>query len=334
MFLLTDLPASRALIYLLQTPIIAWGFLPVACAAGSYIVTSMVLEWLCRRSFMERYLIVYPGDTAKCVKANGIYNEKSDRSSNTNDASELKQCSQTSDAPPPSPQPTTQTIRQVQAANNQSNNDSFTKKTMSLSFQWRVATHILTGPAAWFGGVAGMFIQQQVVFKHDPSAVERFALPMSAGQFVLQFALLAIVADFLLYWGHRIQHESEFLWKRFHSRHHQLLTPTPTGTVFIDEVDATLQASLPLLLANLIVQPQCLTYLLYISFHVSNNVLNHSGLNDCLWLDFVTLKRLPFRAKNKHHDLHHRYGNYGKNAKNYAEMFVIWDYLFGTLRRK
>lgn len=324
MFLLADLPASRALIYLLQTPIIAWGFLPVACAAGTYAVMSMVLEWLCRQSFMERYLIVYPGDAAKCEEAN----------SNTYDTSELKQCSQTSDAPPPSPQHTTQTIRQVQAAINQSDEDSFTKKTMSLSFQRRVATQVLTGPSAWFGGVASMFIQQQVVFKHDPSAVERFALPMSAGQFVLQFALLAIVADFFLYWGHRIQHQYEFLWKRFHSRHHQLLTTTPIGSAFIDEVDVTLQASLPLLLANLIVQPQCLTYLLYISFHVSNNVLNHSGLNDCLWLDFVTLKRLPFRAKNKHHDLHHRYGNYGKNAKNYAEMFVIWDYLFGTLRRK
>ena len=59
-------------------------------------------------------------------------------------------------------------------------------------------------------------------------------------------------------------YKKECLWKRFHARHHELLTPTPTGTVFIEEADATLQASVPLLLANLLVRPACLTYLVYV----------------------------------------------------------------------
>lgn len=75
-----------------------------------------------------------------------------------------------------------------------------------------------------------------------------------------------------------------------------------------------------------------ITYWLYILFHISNNVQNHSGINN-FWFDLITLKVLPGRSANSHHDMHHRFGNYGRGAKNYAEMFWIWDWSFGTLRR-
>jgi sterol desaturase/sphingolipid hydroxylase (fatty acid hydroxylase superfamily) len=32
-----------------------------------------------------------------------------------------------------------------------------------------------------------------------------------------------------------------------------------------------------------------------------------------------------------HHDYHHKYSNYSKNAKNYAEFFLVWDQIFGTM---
>jgi sterol desaturase/sphingolipid hydroxylase (fatty acid hydroxylase superfamily) len=77
---------------------------------------------------------------------------------------------------------------------------------------------------------------------------------------------------------------------------------------------------------------------------------------DGWWMDLISLKCLPLRSKNSHHDMHHKYSKstsgkfasfmdvstfckqlnsfmrYVYTAKNYAEMFVIWDYVFGTLR--
>jgi len=37
--------------------------------------------------------------------------------------------------------------------------------------------------------------------------------------FVYQFIGFVLLSDFLIYWGHRLQHKSDFLWK-FHSIHH------------------------------------------------------------------------------------------------------------------
>eukprot|EP00878_Enallax_costatus_P016288 GHUV01017085.1.p2 GENE.GHUV01017085.1~~GHUV01017085.1.p2 ORF type:complete len:100 (+),score=14.36 GHUV01017085.1:927-1226(+) len=50
--------------------------------------------------------------------------------------------------------------------------------------------------------------------------------PSTAAAGILQFIALVVVADFGLYWGHRIQHENQTLWK-MHAKHHAIDTPTP-----------------------------------------------------------------------------------------------------------
>lgn len=132
--------------------------------------------------------------------------------------------------------------------------------------------------------------------------------------------------------GHRIQHDIPYLWENFHSIHHTLETPTPTGTIYIHAIDATLQGSLPILFAIVVVRPHPLLAYIYIYLRIAENVVNHSGLAGGFWVDLLTLKFLPLRAGVAHHDAHHKYSHYGKNAKNYAENFWIWDYAFGTLR--
>jgi len=37
--------------------------------------------------------------------------------------------------------------------------------------------------------------------------------------FILQIFAVLIISDFLIYWGHRLQHKIDFLW-RFHKVHH------------------------------------------------------------------------------------------------------------------
>lgn len=152
--------------------------------------------------------------------------------------------------------------------------------------------------------------------------------------FAFDFVMMSLVGDFFLYWGHRVQHEVKFLWDNFHSYHHSVGTPSPISVAYINQVDATLQAAIPLFMCALIVGPHPVTYLLYAMFHLSNNVVNHSGMHAPL-LNLITLKFLPFRVDNRHHDSHHRFSNYwngtGSKAKNHGEMYWIWDWAFGTL---
>ena len=150
--------------------------------------------------------------------------------------------------------------------------------------------------------------------------------------FCLQFVSCYVLGDFGLYLGHRIQHENEFLWRKFHSVHHRLKTPTAVSTIYIDPVDMLLQASLPMLLATVTVQAHPLVFLFYSFARVAENTFNHSGL-DSPWVRFITLKFLPLRASVRHHDEHHRYSGYSGNAKNYGEGLWIWDSLLGTSRK-
>jgi hypothetical protein len=109
-----------------------------------------------------------------------------------------------------------------------------------------------------------------------------------------------------LYWGHRIQHESAFLW-RFHRAHHRIATPTPVSVMCIAQLDATLQGGLPMALAAAAARPCPAALCAFFFYRVAENTLNHSGLDSRL-LDALCLKALPFRAPAAFHDAHHRSG--------------------------
>lgn len=145
---------------------------------------------------------------------------------------------------------------------------------------------------------------------------------------ILQIALLLICNDFLLYWGHRIQHMNEFLWKNCHWYHHQLDTPTPVSTIYIDKTDATLQGGLPMIIASALLRPHPFVVYAFMAVRVADNAINHSGMDSKL-LNFLFLKYLPFRGAVGHHDSHHKYSNYTTNAKNFGEYFYLWDVMFG-----
>lgn len=151
----------------------------------------------------------------------------------------------------------------------------------------------------------------------------------SHGIMIAHLIVLEILGDLGLYWGHRIQHESDFLWRKFHSKHHRIGTPTPWSTIYIDTTDATLQAGLPVIAAAAVVRPHPITFSVYVFLRIAENVVNHSGL-DATVIDVVTLKCIPGRARIAHHDAHHQYSNYGARAKNFGENFWVWDWLFGT----
>jgi len=157
-------------------------------------------------------------------------------------------------------------------------------------------------------------------------------LPPTLLGFMIDFWLLAMIADFFLYWGHRIQHENKYLWDNCHSVHHRLLSPTASSTAYIEPRDAMLQSAIPLLMSAFIVRPHFITHLCYLFHHLQNNALNHSGIAPNIILDVLTLKMLPLRSGSVFHDCHHRFssGGAGGSGKNYAEWTWVWDYIFGT----
>jgi sterol desaturase/sphingolipid hydroxylase (fatty acid hydroxylase superfamily) len=128
--------------------------------------------------------------------------------------------------------------------------------------------------------------------------------------------------------GHRIQHESKFLWQ-FHSFHHAIDTPSPFSTLYLHPVDSALQGGIPLALAAVVVCPAPIILYLFLGARLAENAINHSGMDSWL-VDLVTLKLLPFRALPSFHDAHHKYSNHALNAKNYGESFWVWDVMFGT----
>jgi len=148
-------------------------------------------------------------------------------------------------------------------------------------------------------------------------------------EFVIQFLIMEVAHDFLLYWGHRIQHDIPFLWKHFHSLHHDVETVSAISTGQIHTVDAFLQGEIPILGAAIFAQAHPVSFFVSTIAQVSQNVLNHSGLDSPI-LDFLAMRWLPGRAPPKFHDYHHQFVNYSGNAKNFGENFRIWDIAFGT----
>jgi len=184
------------------------------------------------------------------------------------------------------------------------------------------------GPHAWVNGAVAA-----LAMPYFMPALETLPLLPTLQEFLIQFVLMELIGDFGLYWGHRIQHENEYLWKNCHSVHHSIDTPSAVSVAYIHPVDATLQGSLPMLLAVLAVQAHPVSMAVYFFFRIGENTLNHCGCDHWL-LNLVTLKSLPLRASIQHHDEHHKYSGYSGKAKNFAENFIIWDWMFGTLRKK
>ena len=80
---------------------------------------------------------------------------------------------------------------------------------------------------------------------------------------LLQLVGMFVLNDFCLYWLHRVQHASPFLW-RFHAFHHRIETPSAASAGFVDAVDITLQGGLPIIISALVFRPHPITFYAFI----------------------------------------------------------------------
>jgi len=137
----------------------------------------------------------------------------------------------------------------------------------------------------------------------------------------LQVVLGLVVAEFGLYWSHRLAHEWPLLWP-FHAVHHSVtkLWFFNTGRFHVvDGVKSMLFSTVMLLMAGapreIMLWVGALTP--YIGFLTHCNVRMRFG-----WLNHVV--NTP-HLHRWHHSMDIREGN-----KNYGENLVIWDQIFGT----
>ena len=156
----------------------------------------------------------------------------------------------------------------------------------------------------------------------------------SVGRLLLDMFVLSVIADFGLYWGHRLLHASGTLWTHVHSIHHRVAAPTARAVLYIHPLDTIIQQGIPMIVAALIARPTLVSFYAFTLLHLTETTFFHSGLDDsgAVWQLLFLRLWLPLRAGAGHHDGHHRVSNHGggKTPNNLGETFVCWDAMFGT----
>ena len=136
-----------------------------------------------------------------------------------------------------------------------------------------------------------------------------------------QVALGLMIAEFGLYWAHRLAHEWMWLW-RFHAVHHSVkkLWFFNTGRFHFVDTIKTMVFSVPLVAlagapGEVMIWGSAVTAFIGILTHC--NIQMRFG-----WLNYIFNTPGLHRW---HHSMDLREGN-----KNYGENLMLWDLLFGT----
>lgn len=138
------------------------------------------------------------------------------------------------------------------------------------------------------------------------------------------FALLLLVTDFIWYWYHRLGHEVNILWAA-HGVHHQSedfnFTVSARITVFQAAARCVFWSILPVLGFH----PGMITVMLLI--HGAYPFFTHTQTIGKLgWLEHVLVTP-------SHHRVHHS-SNPEYLDKNYGDLLIIWDKVFGTFAKE
>lgn len=138
--------------------------------------------------------------------------------------------------------------------------------------------------------------------------------------------LAVLLADFIYYWEHRIEHEHRLPWDLYHSVHHSSESYDQTTSLRLGAFDAllTIGFSLPLVLIGF--SPT-------IALLATGVVIGYQT-----WIHTEVISRTPrwFEAvfnTPSHHRAHHGADSPYLDV-NYGGMFIIWDRLFGTFQQE
>ncbi|MFN8264659.1 MAG: sterol desaturase family protein [Chitinophagaceae bacterium] len=136
----------------------------------------------------------------------------------------------------------------------------------------------------------------------------------------ITWLLLFLFTDFLWYWYHRFGHEVNLFWSA-HVVHHQSEDYNFTVSARITVIQAAFRCLFWSFLPLLGFPPHMITVLLLI--HGAYPFFTHTQLVGKLgWIEYIFVTP-------SHHRVHHS-SNPAYLDKNYGDVLIIWDKLFGT----
>lgn len=146
-----------------------------------------------------------------------------------------------------------------------------------------------------------------------------FRSTVASQPFILQVVGVILLSDFFIYWGHRIQHRVDFLWK-FHSIHHTAerldwlasFREHPLDTIYTIGI-----INLPAIILGFPLH----TIAAFILFRGIWAIYIHSN---------VRLPLGPLKYLIGSPEIHHWHHTKDRDVGNYANLSPLMDIIFGT----
>jgi len=145
----------------------------------------------------------------------------------------------------------------------------------------------------------------------------------------LKLILGIAMFDLVSYWFHRLSHVVPLLW-RFHRVHHSDTSMDSSTNFRAHPFETFLWFGSSSILAAAIFGLDLFTLGLYLFITMVFFVLQHSNLRFPKWID----KSIGFVITTPNlHKVHHEQDQHYTDS-NFADIFILWDRLFGTFKRK
>lgn len=183
-----------------------------------------------------------------------------------------------------------------------------------------IAHTLLSKGLAQLAGASLSSVAMETAIMVDPAAGGSALWP-SAWPMFFQIVLGMLIAEFGLYWAHRIAHEWPFMW-RFHALHHSVTRLWVINTGRFHLADTIFKVALSQIPLYLLGAP-VIVFLWGSAMTAFTGLLTHCNI------DVRTGPLDWFFSTPALHRWHHSKIP-AEGNKNYTENLVIWDIVFGT----
>ncbi|MBC8005676.1 MAG: sterol desaturase family protein [Verrucomicrobia bacterium] len=146
--------------------------------------------------------------------------------------------------------------------------------------------------------------------------------------YILQLILGVLLIDLAAYFFHRFTHKNKLLW-RFHRVHHSD-TRMDASTQFRSHPVDVFYFTSAGILASAIFGLDLIGFGLYFLVLLPMLVLQHATIHTPAWVDKSF--GLIFTTPNLH-KIHHEQNQFYTDS-NFADLFILWDRIFGTYKFK
>lgn len=183
---------------------------------------------------------------------------------------------------------------------------------------WRLDLCFFLGQYVLWGGLV-LWVLSYFSYWLEGFVPEYFRLDVAGQPWWLQAVEVVVLSDFLIYWGHRLQHRVGFLW-RFHKVHHSaehLDWLAAHREHPIDSIYTIGLINLPAFIMGFPLE----TIAGLIAFRGIWAIYIHSN---------VRLPLGPLRMVIGAPELHHWHHDIDRDAGNYANISPLMDIIFGT----